>query len=77
MKRGKTFTEIEITEAEKEFLKNLKSNLDEFNSILQYEKVERNTREEVHKIIAKISNILRNGLVEVDEWKENYKICPL
>ena len=67
MKRGKTFTEIEITEAEKEFLKNLKSNLDEFNSILQYEKVERNTREEVHKIIAKISNILRNGLVEVDE----------
>lgn len=67
MKRGKTFVEIETTDAEKEFLKNLKSNLDEFNSILLYEKVERNTREEVDKIIAKISNILRNGLVEVDE----------
>lgn len=67
MKRGKTFVEIETTDAEKEFLKNLKSNLDEFNSILLDEKVERRTREEVDKIIAKISNILRNGLVEVDE----------
>lgn len=67
MKRGKKFVEIETKDAEKEFLKNLKSNLDEFNSILLYEKVERNTREEVDKIIAKISNILRNGLVEVDE----------
>ena len=67
MKRGKTLTEIEITDAEKEFLENLKSNLDKFNSILLDEKIERRTREEIDKIIAVISNILKNKLVKVDE----------